>query len=76
MAEVERCVVPRRGWPAGRRRRSTAPTTSPDGDFDDVADADAEADFATFQAEVEAAGAAVAGVPLEHDLRAPGSRTR
>jgi uncharacterized damage-inducible protein DinB len=29
---------------------------SPDGDFDEVADADAAADFATYQAEVEAAG--------------------
>jgi hypothetical protein len=39
---------------------------NPDGEFDDVADADAEADFATFAAEVEAARKAVADVPLEH----------
>ena len=34
---------------------STAPTDSPDADFDDVDTADAEADLATFQAEVELA---------------------
>lgn len=36
-----------------------------DGDFDDVATADAEADFATFRAEVEAARKAVAGRSLD-----------
>jgi uncharacterized damage-inducible protein DinB len=34
---------------------------SPDGDFDEVADADAAADFATYQAEVEAARAVMTG---------------
>ena len=38
---------------------------SPDGDFDDVDTADAEADFAAFQAEVEAADRAAAGSSLE-----------
>jgi uncharacterized damage-inducible protein DinB len=38
---------------------------SPDGDLDDVADADAEANFATFAAEVEAAREAVAGRSLD-----------
>lgn len=37
-----------------------------DGDFDDVPTADAEADFATFLAEVEGARTAVADVPLDH----------
>jgi uncharacterized damage-inducible protein DinB len=36
-----------------------------DGDFDDVAGADAEADFATFRAEVAACDAVVAGRSLE-----------
>ncbi|WP_446219001.1 DinB family protein [Micromonospora sp. IBHARD004] len=38
---------------------------SPDGDLDDIADADAEADFATFAAEVEAARAAAADLSLD-----------
>ena len=38
---------------------------SEDGDFDDVADADPAADFATLRAEIEAADAAAAGRPLE-----------
>jgi DNA mismatch repair protein MutH len=37
----------------------------PDGDFDDVAGADPEADFATYHAEVAAADAVAAGLPLE-----------
>ena len=36
-----------------------------DGDFDDVAGADAEADFAAYRAEVAACDAAVAGRPLD-----------
>jgi uncharacterized damage-inducible protein DinB len=40
-----------------------------DGDFDDVADADAEADFATFRAELELARAAVADLPLDHEFK-------
>jgi uncharacterized damage-inducible protein DinB len=39
-----------------------------DGDFDDVADADAEADHAAYLAEVEACRAAMEGVPLEHEF--------
>ncbi|HEX7745033.1 MAG TPA: DinB family protein [Micromonosporaceae bacterium] len=38
---------------------------NPDGDFDDVAEADAEADFATFDREVELARKAVAGMSLD-----------
>jgi uncharacterized damage-inducible protein DinB len=37
-----------------------------DGDFDDVADADAEADFAAYRAELAASDKAVADLPLEH----------
>jgi hypothetical protein len=39
-----------------------------DGDFDDVAEADAEGDYATFLAEVELAREAAAGLPLEHEF--------
>ncbi|WP_319458835.1 DinB family protein [Micromonospora sp. RTP1Z1] len=38
---------------------------SPDGDLDDIADADAEAGFATFTAEVEAARKAAADLSLD-----------
>ena len=38
---------------------------SPRGDFDDIADADPEADFATFLREIELARAAVAGRSLD-----------
>ncbi|MGV9211742.1 DinB family protein [Micromonospora sp. RB23] len=43
----------------------------PDIDFNGVADADAEADFATFTAEVEAARKAAAGLTLEQTLATP-----
>jgi uncharacterized damage-inducible protein DinB len=39
-----------------------------DGDLDDIADADAQADHAAFLAEIEACDAAMAGVPLEHEF--------
>jgi uncharacterized damage-inducible protein DinB len=39
-----------------------------DGDFDDVADADAEANFAAFHVAVQAADKAVADLPLEHEF--------
>jgi hypothetical protein len=41
------------------------PDDSPNGDFDDIEEADAEADLAAFLAEIEAARAAVAGHSLE-----------
>ncbi|MFC0005850.1 DinB family protein [Micromonospora siamensis] len=43
----------------------------PDADLNDYVDADPEADFAIFAAEVAAARAAVAGLPLDDVLRAP-----
>ncbi len=39
-----------------------------DGDFDDVATADAATDFAAFRAEIEVCDAAVAKLPLEHEF--------
>ncbi|WP_433297050.1 DinB family protein [Actinoplanes sp. CA-030573] len=39
-----------------------------DGDFDDVADADAEANLAAYHAELPAADRAVADLPLDHEF--------
>ncbi|MEU8241722.1 DinB family protein [Actinoplanes missouriensis] len=41
---------------------------NPDGDFDDVAQADAEADLAAFRAELELADAAAAGLSLDSEF--------
>ncbi len=64
MAEVERWWFRRRfaGEGIGHLYCSTE---SPDGDFDDLETADAEADFATFAAEVEQARKVVAGRSLD-----------
>jgi uncharacterized protein DUF664 len=71
MAEVER------GW--FRRRVDGQPELpwiyctddSPDGDFDDVADADPAADFATYEAEVEAARVSAARHSLDETFVHP-----
>ena len=67
MAEVERSWFRRRaaGQDVGRLYCSD---DNVDGDFDDVAGADAEADYATFLAEVEAAREVGAGLSLEHEF--------
>jgi uncharacterized damage-inducible protein DinB len=67
MAEVER------SWFRIRAAGEQLPAlycsdTNEDGDFDDVAEADAAADHATFLAEIKAATAAMAGVSLEHEF--------
>jgi uncharacterized damage-inducible protein DinB len=64
MAEVER------SWFRKNFRGEQLPwiyctEESPDGDFDDLATADPEADFATFKAEVEAADMAADGRSLD-----------
>jgi hypothetical protein len=67
MTEVER---------AWFRRRATGQDVADvyctpdniDGDFDDVAGADAEADYARFVAEIELARKDAAGLPLEHEF--------
>ena len=41
---------------------------NPDGDFDDVADADAEADYAAFVAELDAVRKVAAELPIEHEF--------
>ncbi|GLY94608.1 hypothetical protein Acsp02_18630 [Actinoplanes sp. NBRC 103695] len=67
MAEVERSWFRTRsaGQDVGMLFCSEA---NPDGDFDDVEDADAESDFGTFRAEVGLARQAAAGLPLEHEF--------
>jgi uncharacterized damage-inducible protein DinB len=67
MAEVERSWFRRRA--AGQDVGLLYCTDdNPDGDFDDVAGADAEDDYATFVAEIELARKAVADVSLEHEF--------
>ncbi|MEV0029859.1 DinB family protein [Nocardia sp. NPDC050793] len=44
---------------------------NPDGDFDDIADADPEDAFAVYHREVRAADAAVATLPLDHTFARP-----
>jgi uncharacterized damage-inducible protein DinB len=66
MAEVERSWFRRRS--AGQDVPFIYCTPDDmDADFD-VADADAEADYATFVAEIDLASKAVADVPLEHEF--------
>jgi hypothetical protein len=48
---------------------------NPDGDFDDVAGADAERDFATFAEECRLADAAVAELSLDHTFVTPRGNT-
>jgi uncharacterized damage-inducible protein DinB len=64
MAEVER------SWFRSQTSATPLPhiyctPESPDGDFDDIATADAATDFATYLAECEQARAAVAGMSLD-----------
>jgi uncharacterized damage-inducible protein DinB len=70
MAEVERSWFRRRvgAQPVGYLYCSDE---RPDGDFDDVAPDGAEADFATFAAEVELARQVAAGRPLEETFVHP-----
>ena len=70
MAEVERAWFRRRlgAEPVGDIYCSDE---NPDGGFDDATAATAEADFATFTAEVELARAVTAGRPLDETFRHP-----
>ena len=73
MADVERAWFRRRA--AGEEIESIfSSPDNVDGDFDDVATADAEADFATFRAEVAACDAAVAGRALDETFIHPRSQ--
>jgi hypothetical protein len=69
MADVERSWFRRRVGGAADLPRLYYDEGNPDGDFDDVAAADAEADFATFRAEVELADEVAAGHPLDETFR-------
>jgi hypothetical protein len=70
MAEVERSWFRTRaaGQDVGKLYCSD---DNVDGDFDDVAGADAEADYAAFLTEVELARRAAAGLSLEHEFSTP-----
>lgn len=70
MAEVERWWF-RRRYAAEEIGTLYCPDESPDGDFDDVDPARAEADFATFHAECEAARRAAAGGSLDDVISHP-----
>ncbi|WP_305784790.1 DinB family protein [Symbioplanes lichenis] len=74
---VRHMTAVERSW--FRVRAAGRPLTDPynddtnvDGDFDDVAGADAEANYAAHLAETEAATADVAGLPLDHEFTAAG----
>ena len=67
MTEVER------GWFRNNSAGQDLPDlyssdTNEDGDLDDIADADAEADHAAFLAEIAACDVAMADIPLEHEF--------
>ncbi len=67
MSEVER------GWFRIHAAGQSLPylysdDTNEDGDLDDVAKADAEADYAAYLAELDAVRAAVADLPLDHEF--------
>jgi hypothetical protein len=69
MADVERGWFRRRVGRELDLPRLYYGDRNPDGEFDDVDAADAEADFATFRAEVELARAAAAGHPMDETFR-------
>ncbi|HET6529901.1 MAG TPA: DinB family protein [Actinoplanes sp.] len=78
MAEVERSWFRRRA--AGADVPTLyCPPDNIDGDFDDVADADAEADYATYLAELAEVRRVAAGLSLDHEFagsRAPSISVR
>ena len=69
MTEVERSWFRRRAAGDTNARYIYCSDANEDGDFDDVADADAEANYAAYVAELDLARKAVAGLPLEHEFR-------
>jgi uncharacterized damage-inducible protein DinB len=74
MAEVERWWF-RRSFAGEHLGDLYCSEASPDGDFDEVDTANAEADLATFAAEVALARKAAAGRPLEETFLHPRRRT-
>ncbi|MEU4561366.1 DinB family protein [Actinoplanes sp. NPDC023936] len=67
MTEVERAWFRRRAAGQDLPDLYSSPDNA-DGDFDDVAGADAEADLAAFHAELELADAAAAGLSLDSEF--------
>ena len=69
MTEVERSWFRKRA--AGDPQATTIYCTddNEDGDFDDVAEADAEQNYAAYAAELDLVRKAVGGLPLEHEFR-------
>ncbi|GAB1693968.1 DinB family protein [Krasilnikovia sp. M28-CT-15] len=70
MTEVERIWFRRRAAGQNVQAAYCAPDNV-DGDFDDVANADAAADHAAFLAEITLARAAVSELPLDHEFATP-----
>jgi hypothetical protein len=68
MTEVERSWFRRRAAGDTEIEYQYCSDDKPDGDFDDVADADAEADYAAFVAELDAVRKVAADLPLEHEF--------
>lgn len=69
MTDVERAWFTQRA--AGRTEVTSLYSDrhdNPDGDFDDIADADPVATWAAFYTELEASDAAVAGLSLDHEF--------
>ncbi len=75
MAEVERWWF-RRNFGGAQAGDLFCSEASPDGDFDDLDTADAEADFATFAMEVELARWAASGHSLDETFVHLGARLR
>jgi Protein of unknown function (DUF664) len=71
MTEVERSWFRRRAAGDTDIEHLYCSDDNPDGDFDDVADADAEADYGAFLAELDAVRKAAADLPLEHEFPTP-----
>jgi hypothetical protein len=69
MTEVERSWFRKRAAGDAEAGLIYCSDANQDGDFDDVAGADAEADYATYLAELEQVRKAVAGLPLDHEFR-------
>jgi hypothetical protein len=70
MAEVERSWFRRRAGGADLPMLY-CPPDNVDGDFDDVAEADAEADYATYLAELEEVRQVAAGLTLDQEFATP-----
>ena len=68
MSEVERSWFRRRAAGDTEIEYLYCSDDNPDGDFDDVADADAEANYAAFVAELDAVRKVAAELPLEHEF--------